>query len=464
MIKELCGVESSCIHTFTINGLAQFIIKELHPKGEPAYRMITDQIANNIKSDTVSFVRNHELFAQTKLGALEYIDLKRFIEDEVFYIRSRLKHSEFEMYLDTQTFKRYGRVMALTGEGRQVFFDASRYKVDSLKKLFVLDYEGVVSAAISLLTNDAQSLESFGWAAIDHDELVHSLASFSPYRCVLVDEVQDLSQLEVAMIGALPVRGGTNISKTENGLFLVGDGAQTLYNKGFALKNCGINVHNRSYVLKKNYRNSREIMLAAFALIEKYKFADVDEDNIDNPTKPDLAAKTGERPYIVKCKNEDDEIKFICSTIKSAVDDYQSIEDTDEYPEVCVIGPNSIIRRKIANQLNQSLIKTTELKQSDGIESKNSILISTIESAKGHEFRQVFIVGVIEGAMPHKYAGGEDMAREASRLYVAMTRAQERLFISYNIDKQNQPSRFLIDVQTHCDEYEWDSCRLKSIK
>jgi superfamily I DNA/RNA helicase len=69
-------------------------------------------------------------------------------------------------------------------------------------------------------------------------------------------------------------------------------------------------------------------------------------------------------------------------------------------------------------------------------------------------------VGVVDDAMPNKYVGVDDMAREASRLYVAMTRAQDRLVISYNIDKQNQPSRFLIDVQAHCNEYEWNSGRL----
>ena len=464
LIKELCGVESSFIKTSTINSLAQSIVRELHPRGDSAYRMISDQLANFIQSNTVSFVQNHNIFSQTKLSELEYIDLKRFVDDEIFHIRSRLRFSEFNQYLDTHSFKRYGRLMGLSVEGRRVFLDAAFYKIDLLKESFALDYEGVVSAAISLLTHDTQSLESFGWAAVDDGNLTRSLVSFSPYRCVLVDEVQDLSQLEIAMIGALPVEDKIRISQAENGLFLVGDGAQTIYKKGFALKNCGINVHNRSYVLKKNYRNSKEIMSAAYALIEKYKFADIDEDNIDNPTKPDFAAKTGEKPYIVRCKNEEDEVDFVCEMIKSAIDEYQSVEEIEDYPKLCVIGLNQTIRGKIASRLNKSSINNTELKQSAGLESSNSVAISTIESAKGHEFHQVFIVSVVEGTMPNKYVGVEDIAREASRLYVAMTRAQERLLISYNIDRQNEPSRFLADVQAHSNEYEWNSGRLKVIE
>ncbi|WP_035204841.1 3'-5' exonuclease [Isoalcanivorax pacificus] len=461
LIKELCGVESSFIQTSTINGLAKYILKELHPKGEAAYRVADGALADGISRDLVKFVKNHDNFMQTKLSILDYADLRRFCDEEVFHIRSRLKFSEFDSYLDTQSFKRHGRVVGLPAEGRKVFLDAARYKVDALKKLFVLDYEGVVSAAISLLVKDMDSLESFGWAAVDADALEGALSSFFPYRCVLVDEVQDLSQLEVAMIGALPVASGNRIANSENGLFLVGDGAQTIYNKGFALKNCGISVNNRSYVLKKNYRNSKEIMSAAYSLIKKYKFADVDEDNIDTPTKPDFATKVGERPYVVKCRSEEDEVALVSAMIRGLIDEHQSREETEDYPELCVIGLNPAIRRKISGRLNELSIKAAELKQAAGVESFNSVAISTIESAKGHEFRHVFIVGVVDGAMPSKYAGADEMAREASRLYVAMTRARERLIISYNVDRQNQPSRFLIDIQDCCDEYEWSSGQIK---
>jgi superfamily I DNA/RNA helicase len=460
LIKELCGVESSFIQTSTINSLANYIVKSLHPKGEAGYRTSSEKQGENISQQLVDFVEKHEKYSQTKLSGFEYVDLRRFIDEEVFHIRSRLKFSAFDSYLDTHSFKRHGRKFGLSTDGRRVFLDAARYKVESLKKSFVLDYEGVVSAAVSLLTNDIEALNSFGWADVNPDALARSLASFAPYRCVLVDEVQDLSQLEVAMIGALPVDSRNRIAQSENGLFLVGDGAQTIYNKGFALKSCDINVHNRSYVLKKNYRNSKEIMSAAYALIRKYKFADVDEDNIDNPTKPDFATKTGERPYIVKCRNEENEVAFVSSFLKNIIKEHQSVEETIDYPELCVIGLNSAIRRKVTNCLSKLSINATELKESAGLESKKSVAISTIESAKGHEFRQVFIVGVVDDAMPNKYVGVDDMAREASRLYVAMTRAQDRLVISYNIDKQNQPSRFLIDVQAHCNEYEWNSGRL----
>ena len=463
LIKELCGVESSYIHTLTINGLAESIIKDLHPKGEGAYLKADAESSKTLLSETIDYVKKHKDVNSAKLAKLTHIDLRRFIEEEVYYIRSRLRSSQFDHYLDSRSFKRHGRKIGLSSEGRRVFVDAANYKTNSLKKLFRLDYEGVVSAAISLLTIDKESLDSFGWAKVDLARLEETLRLFSPYRCILVDEVQDLSQLEIAMIGAMPISNKLNISSTENGLFLVGDGAQTIYNKGFVLKNCGINVSNRSYVLKKNYRNSKEIMTASYALIEKYEFADVDEDNIANPTKPDFPSKSGERPFLIKCRTSKEEIQFVCSMVKSIVEDYQSIEDTLEYPEVCIIGLNSFIRREVSTQLKSKNINWGELKQSAGIENNNCVSISTIESAKGHEFKHVFIVGVIEGAMPHKYIKDDDVSREASRLYVAMTRACESLYISYSFSN-NQPSRFLIDIQSHCNEYNWRSEQLELIE
>ncbi|MFN9945069.1 MAG: ATP-dependent helicase, partial [bacterium] len=98
--------------------------------------------------------------------------------------------------------------------------------------------------------------------------------------------MQDLSQLEMRILGMIPDSNGKRVADQENGMFLVGDGAQSIYSRGFTLKDCNISVANRSFVLQKNYRNTREILEAAYGLISSYEFADVDEDNIATPTPP----------------------------------------------------------------------------------------------------------------------------------------------------------------------------------
>jgi DNA helicase-2/ATP-dependent DNA helicase PcrA len=80
------------------------------------------------------------------------------------------------------------------------------------------------------------------------------------------------------------------------------------------------------------------------------------------------------------------------------------------------------------------------------------LILSTIHSAKGLEWRYVFLIGAIDGVLPSSYAthNEEELEEEHRMLYVAVTRAKERLFIvahheGYNngIHTFNRLSRFI---------------------
>jgi len=60
------------------------------------------------------------------------------------------------------------------------------------------------------------------------------------------------------------------------------------------------------------------------------------------------------------------------------------------------------------------------------------VSVMTLHSAKGLEFKVVFIGGLEDGLLPHFNAQGgrEDIEEERRLLYVGMTRAEERLFLS----------------------------------
>lgn len=72
------------------------------------------------------------------------------------------------------------------------------------------------------------------------------------------------------------------------------------------------------------------------------------------------------------------------------------------------------------------------------------INLMTIHLSKGLEFDNVFAVGVTEGLLPHSMSYHEDGGLEEERrlMYVAMTRAKKRLFLSF----YNIPSRFLSEI------------------
>ncbi len=84
----------------------------------------------------------------------------------------------------------------------------------------------------------------------------------------------------------------------------------------------------------------------------------------------------------------------------------------------------------------------------------NSARLMTLHSAKGLEFRFVFIVGVEDGLLPHEGSLAEGRVEEERRLmYVGITRAKEQLSLSYAKRKKrfgeiiaNKPSRFLAEL------------------
>ncbi len=68
----------------------------------------------------------------------------------------------------------------------------------------------------------------------------------------------------------------------------------------------------------------------------------------------------------------------------------------------------------------------------DGLVSGRGVSVMTLHSAKGLEFEAVFVAGLEDGLLPHFNAQGarEDLEEERRLLYVGMTRAREKLYLS----------------------------------
>jgi len=84
----------------------------------------------------------------------------------------------------------------------------------------------------------------------------------------------------------------------------------------------------------------------------------------------------------------------------------------------------------------------------------NAVTLLTLHSAKGLEFPIVFITGLEEGLLPHSRSmeSPEQMAEERRLMYVGLTRAKDRLFLTYTFRRSSHngdlstPSRFLDDI------------------
>ena len=89
---------------------------------------------------------------------------------------------------------------------------------------------------------------------------------------------------------------------------------------------------------------------------------------------------------------------------------------------------------------------------SDMSSTKNAVRLMTVHSAKGLEFPNVFLCGMNENIFPSKKTDNQAAMEEERRLaFVAVTRAQEKLFIT-EAEGQNHgdgfrfPSRFIFDI------------------
>jgi len=92
----------------------------------------------------------------------------------------------------------------------------------------------------------------------------------------------------------------------------------------------------------------------------------------------------------------------------------------------------------------------------------------TLHSAKGLEFPVVFITGLEEGLLPHSrsFDEPEEMAEERRLTYVGLTRAEDRLFLTYAFRRTRYgsseatvPSRFLDDIPTELTSGSWRGAR-----
>jgi DNA helicase-2/ATP-dependent DNA helicase PcrA len=88
-------------------------------------------------------------------------------------------------------------------------------------------------------------------------------------------------------------------------------------------------------------------------------------------------------------------------------------------------------------------------------EDESNVTLMTLHTAKGLEYPIVFITGMEEGVFPHLRSLGEpeELEEERRLCYVGVTRARERLYISYawcrslwGETQYNSPSRFVAEI------------------
>ncbi|MFA6448219.1 MAG: UvrD-helicase domain-containing protein [bacterium] len=139
-----------------------------------------------------------------------------------------------------------------------------------------------------------------------------------------------------------------------------------------------------------------------------------------------------------------------CADKNEAVRRFENVE---EFINAVVEYQRTEPKPSLEGFLENIALMTEETENEEELK-EESVTLMTLHSAKGLEFKLVFLVGAEEGYMPHELSEAEGNIEEERRLfYVGMTRARRRLFISYACERHRygqiiprEPSRFIEEI------------------
>ncbi|WP_066300228.1 3'-5' exonuclease [Bacillus sp. FJAT-29937] len=250
------------------------------------------------------------------------------------------------------------------------------------------------------------------------------------YDAILIDEGQDFQGDWFGLVSQL-------LNPDTKSLLLVEDRAQTIYKrKRSYVQDTGLSFQGRSKVLSINYRNTAQIVKFAWDFYQKHsalKNKVVSKEYEGEVIAPQSTRRKGVEPAIVKTDSFFKEAKIVVRQIQKLHEQYKV-----PFSEMLIL-----YRVKKTYQMNYIDVLKRALDQegiryywlTENSETKrrfereeDSVKISTIDSSKGLDFQAVFIVNIDN--MP--FALEDDKEREASLLYIGMTRAKEYLCLSYS--------------------------------
>ena len=244
-----------------------------------------------------------------------------------------------------------------------------------------------------------------------------------PYRAVVVDEAQDLHVEEWRLIRALVPDG-------PNDLFIVGDAHQRIYGRKVVLGRCGINIRGRSRKLRINYRTTEEIRDWAVALLEGVSVDDLDDGSDDQQGYHSLLK--GVVPEVHGFGRLEQEREFLGPLVTQLTQEYAP-------EEICLVArTRDQLTRDYLPVLEEQEVVHVVLDQ-EAAEGEEGVRLATMHRVKGLEFPCMVLAGVSADRLPLRVrwlAGDatsqeEHVARERALLFVAATRARDRLVVTY---------------------------------
>ena len=250
----------------------------------------------------------------------------------------------------------------------------------------------------------------------------HGARAPKPFSHVVVDEAQDLGVSELRFLAAIVPPG-------PNGLFFAGDLGQRIFQQPFSWKGLGVDLRGRSATLKVNYRTSHQIRQMADRLLPPVVR---DVDNREEERKGTISVFDGPVPEVAVGGSIEEERDRVVTFLLAAV--------------ASGIVPAEIglfVRSRAELGRAHAAAEAANLPWADFTDRSSATAgkagIGVMHLAKGLEFKAVVVMACDADVLPLKTRMDaaideadldEVFETERQLLYVACTRARDRLFIS----------------------------------
>lgn len=346
----------------------------------------------------------------------------RFLEDEVQWIKA-CNYLELDEYQKVDRLGRMSNKSDSTGQrllknsrAREAIFNLMLIYSNKIKENGFIDFNDIALIALKEVTENPTK----------------------KFTHIIIDEGQDLSRVQFQFLKAIYKE------KDYSSILFIMDTAQSIYNKswfvqGRSFTSIGFDMTGKSSSLAKNYRTTSQIAESAYSLIEK----DFDIIGDENFVKPYLLDRQGEYPIYKSFNQSKSQWEFIEREIN------KNLKKNYRYKDIAIICRINNPLKELSKYLDNKNIPNNLVGTKEIDFDMDSIKLLTMHSAKGLEFKVVFIVELSENILPNMYSGSKSEndlyeIMEKKLLYVGMTRASEKLYML----SSGKPSKFIEDINS----------------
>lgn len=237
------------------------------------------------------------------------------------------------------------------------------------------------------------------------------------YGALLIDEGHDFEPDWLKLVVQM-------LDPETNSLLLLYDDAQSIYKanrpKSFTFRSVGVSAMGRTKILKRNYRNTDEILACASAFArELLSPKDADEDGVPL-VSPEPSGRRGRQPRFCETRSARDEALVIRRELERLHGQGMP------WKEMGVVYTAPFVAEEVAQAFEEvglpfAWLRDAKSKNFDP--GRDCVRLMTAQSSKGLQYK----VGVVAGVGYWPWNNEPD---EARLLYVAMTRAVDDLVLT----------------------------------